>query len=151
MRIEFNSPPQVVRQVRLDLEQVKKEKDEAITDRKYEIAAELREKENELTEKLVEVEKDWESDRGEDIPIVSQDHIGEVVSMWTGIPVTRLTLSETERLINMEEVISEQVIGQDEAVTSVSKAVRRARSGMKNPKRPVGAFMFLGPTGVGKT
>ena len=151
VRIEFNSPPQVVRQVRLDLEQVKKEKDEAITDRKYEIAAELREKENELTEKLVKVEEDWESDRGEDIPIVSQDHIGEVVSMWTGIPVTRLTSSETERLINMEEVISEQVFGQDEAVTSVSKAVRRARSGMKNPKRPVGAFMFLGPTGVGKT
>ena len=151
VRIEFNSPPQVVRQVRLDLEQIKKEKDEAITDRKYEIAAELREKENELTEKLVKVEEDWESDRGEDSPIVSQDHIGEVVSMWTGIPVTRLTVSETERLINMEEVISEQVFGQDEAVTSVSKAVRRARSGMKNPKRPVGAFMFLGPTGVGKT
>ena len=97
------------------------------------------------------MEEDWESDRGEDSPIVSQDHIGEVVSMWTGIPVTRLTSSETERLINMEEVISEQVFGQDEAVTSVSKAVRRARSGMKNPKRPVGAFMFLGPTGVGKT
>ena len=111
----------------------------------------MREKENELTETLSKVEEDWEAERGDDSPAVLSDHIGEVVSMWTGIPVTRLTSSETERLINMEEVISEQVFGQDEAVTSVSKAVRRARAGMKNPKRPVGTFMFLGPTGVGKT
>ncbi|PZC44294.1 MAG: ATP-dependent Clp protease ATP-binding subunit ClpC, partial [Chloroflexi bacterium] len=151
VRIEFNSPPQVVRQIRLDVGQVKKEKDEAINDRKYEVAAELREKENELNEQLSKLEKEWESGRGEEVPTVSSDHIGEVVSMWTGIPVTRLTSSETERLINMEKVISEQVFGQDEAVTFVSKAVRRARSGMKNPKRPVGTFMFLGPTGVGKT
>ena len=151
VRIEFNSPPQVVRQIRLDVGQVKKEKDEAINDRKYEVAAELREKENELNEQLSKLEEEWESGRGEEVPTVSSDHIGEVVSMWTGIPVTRLTSSETERLINMEKVISEQVFGQDEAVTFVSKAVRRARSGMKNPKRPVGTFMFLGPTGVGKT
>tara|TARA_Y100000590_G_scaffold293068_1_gene330060 strand:- start:1542 stop:4040 length:2499 start_codon:yes stop_codon:yes gene_type:complete len=151
VRIEFNTPPQSVKQVRLDLDQIKKEKDEAITDRKYEIAAELREKENELTEALSKLEDEWESERGDESPTVISDHIGEVVSMWTGIPVTRLTSSETERLINMEDVISEQVFGQGEAVTSVSKAVRRARAGMKNPKRPVGTFMFLGPTGVGKT
>ena len=151
VRIAYLSPPAVVKQTRIDLDQVKRQKDDAITDRKYEIAAELREKENELIERLEKVEKQWESERGEDSPVVTSDHIGEVVSMWTGIPVTRLTSSETERLINMEDVLSEQVFGQTEAVTVVSKAVRRARAGMKNPKRPVGTFIFLGPTGVGKT
>ena len=89
--------------------------------------------------------------KGDQQPIVAEENIEEVVSMWTGIPVTRLAAAESERLINMEEELHKNVIGQGEAIEVVSKAVRRARSGLKNPKRPTGAFIFLGPTGVGKT
>ena len=151
VRISFDSPPISVKEARSLLEKVRKAKDEAISNREYELAAEKREHEAQLTEKLEGLEKEWESERGAEKPVVSSDDISEVVSMWTGIPVTRLTSTETERLVNMEGNLREQVVGQDGAITIVSKAVRRARAGLKNPKRPVGAFLFLGPTGVGKT
>ncbi len=151
LRISYDSPPISVKEARSLLEKVRKAKDEAISNREYELAAEKREHEAQLTEKLEDLEKEWESERGVDKPVVSPDDVSEVVSMWTGIPVTRLTSTETERLVNMEGNLREIVVGQDEAITIVSKAVRRARAGLKNPKRPVGTFMFLGPTGVGKT
>ena len=104
-----------------------------------------------LEEKLNSLKEEWDQERDKENLIVSEENIEEVVSMWTGIPVTRLAASESQRLINMEEVLKEDVIGQEEAIQLMSKAVRRSRSGLKNPKRPTGAFIFLGPTGVGKT
>ena len=151
VRINFGSPPMSVKEAAKMLESVKREKDEAIASRQYEFAAELRDRETSLTEKLEALEKDWEDEKGDEKPVVNEDHIAEVVSMWTGIPVTRLAVEETERLVNMEQVLHEKVIGQDEAITLVAKAVRRARAGLKDMKRPTGAFIFLGPTGVGKT
>ena len=151
VRINFTTAPLSVSEASKMLESVRSEKDEAISVRQYEYAAELREREAKLSEKLTELEKAWEEERGDEKPKVTEEYIEEVVSMWTGIPVTRLSTSETERLVNMEEVLHESVVGQDEAISVVSKAVRRARSGLKNPKRPVGIFIFSGPTGVGKT
>jgi ATP-dependent Clp protease ATP-binding subunit ClpC len=151
VRIDFSTPPLPVKAAKKSLDLVRKEKDEAISSREYELAAEKREEEAQLTEKLEKLEKEWETERGDEKPVVSPDDVAEVVSMWTGIPVTRLTSTETERLVNMEQALQEQVVGQDEAITLVAKAVRRARAGLKNPKKPVGTFMFLGPTGVGKT
>ncbi|MCH9039061.1 MAG: ATP-dependent Clp protease ATP-binding subunit [Chloroflexi bacterium] len=151
VRINYSTAPLTVKESKKMLESVRKEKDEAISGRQYEYAAELRDREMNLSDKLDKLETDWQSERGEDTPIVSEEDIAEVVSMWTGIPVTRLAVTETERLVNMEEVLHEKVVGQDAAIKVISKAVRRARAGLKNPKRPTGVFMFLGPTGVGKT
>ena len=151
VRINFTTAPLSVQEVTRMLESVRKEKDEAIAGRQYEYAAELRDREASISEKLDELERDWKDEQAEESPTVTHDDIAEVVSMWTSIPVTRLAATETERLINMEQVLHEGVIGQDEPITLVSKAVRRARAGLKNPRRPTGIFMFLGPTGVGKT
>ena len=151
VRINFSTAPLSVQEVTRMLESVRKEKDEAIAGRQYEYAAELRDREASISEKLSELEQDWKDEQAEESPTVTHDDIAEVVSMWTSIPVTRLAATETERLINMEKVLHEGVIGQDEPISLVSKAVRRARAGLKNPRRPTGIFMFLGPTGVGKT
>ena len=151
VRINFSTAPLSVKEAMKMLDSVRKEKDEAISSRQYEFAAELRDREAKLSEKLSELEKSWQEERGDEKPVVGEEQIGEVLSMWTGIPVTRLAVEETERLVNMEEVLHEKVAGQDEAITLVSKAVRRARAGLKDPKRPTGIFIFLGPTGVGKT
>ena len=151
VRINFTTAPLSVQEVTRMLESVRKEKDEAIAGRQYEYAAELRDREASIAEKLSELERDWKDEQADESPTVTHDDIAEVVSMWTSIPVTRLAATETERLINMEQVLHEGVIGQDEPITLVSKAVRRARAGLKNPRRPTGIFMFLGPTGVGKT
>ena len=151
VRINFSTAPLSVKEAMKMLDSVRKEKDEAISSRQYEFAAELRDREAKLSEKLSELEKSWQEERGDEKPVVGEEQIGEVLSMWTGIPVTRLAVEETERLVNMEEVLHEKVAGQDEAITMVSKAVRRARAGLKDPKRPTGIFIFLGPTGVGKT
>ena len=151
VRINFSMAPISVNEAAKALESVRGEKDEAISDRQYEYAAELRERETTLSEKLMELEKQWEDDQKDEKAVVTEEDIAEVVSLWTGIPVTRLSTGETERLLKMEEALGETVVGQDEAITLVSKAVRRARSGVKDPKRPVGIFIFSGPTGVGKT
>ena len=151
VRINFSTAPLSVKEATKLLETVRREKDEAIAGRQYEVAAELRDRESNLAEKLAELERTWKDDQATDKPEVNEEHIAEVLSMWTGIPVTRLASSETERLVHMEDALHEKVVGQDEAITLVSKAVRRARAGLKNPKRPMGIFMFLGPTGVGKT
>ena len=151
VRINFTTKPMSVSEASKALESVRGEKDEAISARQYEFAAELRERETTLSEKLTELEKEWEEEKGDEKPVVTDEDISQVVSMWTGIPVTRLTTSETERLLKMEEELDKAVVGQDEAITLVSKAVRRARAGLKDPKRPMGIFIFSGPTGVGKT
>ena len=151
VRINFGSRPISLKEAAKMLESVRREKDEAIASRQYEFAAELRDREASLAERLEALERNWEEEKGDEKPVVNDQHIAEVVSMWTGIPVTRLAVEETERLVNMEEVLHQKVIGQDEAITLVSKAVRRARAGLKDTKRPTGAFIFLGPTGVGKT
>ena len=151
VRINSSAPPVSVKELARMLDSVRKEKDEAIASRDYEFAAELRDREEGISEKLTLLRKTWKDEQDEDGVTVTEEDIAEVVSMWTSIPVTRLAATETERLINMEEALHEKVIGQDEPITMVSKAVRRARSGLKNPRRPTGIFMFLGPTGVGKT
>ena len=151
VRINFSTTPLSVQEVTKMLDSVRREKDEAISARQYEFAAELRDRETSLQEKLSGLETDWQETRDDRTAVVTEEDISEVLSMWTGIPVTRLAASETERLMHMEEVLHEKVIGQDEAITMFSKAVRRARAGLKNPKRPTGIFLSLGPTGVGKT
>ena len=151
VRINTSTAPISIKEASKMLQSVQKEKDEAITSRQYEYAAELRDREASLQDKLGSLEKDWEKEVGDEKPVVNEEHISEVVSMWTGIPVTRLVATETERLVHMEEELHEKVIGQAEAISLVSKAVRRARAGLKNPKRPSGIFLSLGPTGVGKT
>ncbi len=151
VRINFSTAPLSVKESMKMLDSVRKEKNEAISGRQYEYAAELRDREMNLSEKLEEVETNWHSERGDETPSVGEEDIAEVVSMWTGIPVTRLAATETERLVKMEEVLHEQVVGQDASINVIAKAVRRARAGLKNPKRPTGVFLFLGPTGVGKT
>ena len=151
VRINSTEQPLSLTEVRKMLERVRKEKDEALSTRQYEQAAELREREKNLEEKLEILQSDWENEQSNQPPIVTEDDIAEVVNMWTGIPVARLAATESERLVHMEETLHHQVSGQDEGIGIISKAVRRARAGLKNPKRPTGVFLFLGPTGVGKT
>ncbi|HEY4666110.1 MAG TPA: ATP-dependent Clp protease ATP-binding subunit [Anaerolineales bacterium] len=121
----------------------------AIEEARYDDAQELMEHADELEEKLTQLRAGWE--RSEDSPRVTADDIAEVVAMWTGVPVMQIAQEESDRLLKMEEVLHQRIIGQDEAIEAISKAVRRARAGLKDPRRPVGSFIFLGPTGVGKT
>ena len=151
VRIQSSSTPLSVKETQKVLETVRREKDEAIAGQQYEYAAELRDRELKLAEKLERMELEWKASSHDEQPKVTSEDVAEVVSLWTGIPVTRLALEETERLLHMEESMHQRVIGQDEAITAVSKAVRRARAGLKDTRRPIGVFLFLGPTGVGKT
>ena len=151
VRLKTSTTPISVKEAVKLLENVRKEKDEAIGAQQYEFAAELRERELQLTEKMEGLEQEWHEEQDKERPSVTSEDIAEVVSMWTGIPVTRLALEETERLLHMEQELHKRIVGQEEAIVSVSKAVRRARAGLKDPRRPIGAFLFLGPTGVGKT
>src|SRR5204863_3748436 len=134
-----------------DLDKVTKEKDAAINNQEYEEAARLRESEASSRENVDKLRADWQSQVAGDQPTVDEEEIAQVVAMWTGIPVTRIAAEESERLLHMEEALHNRVIGQQEAIEVISKAVRRARAGLKDPKRPIGSFIFLGPTGVGKT
>ena len=151
VRLKTSTTPISVKEAVKLLENVRKEKDEAIAAQQYEFAAELRERELQLTEKMEGLEQEWHEEQDKERPSVTSEDIAEVVSMWTGIPVTRLALEETERLLHMEQELHKRIVGQEEAIVSVAKAVRRARAGLKDPRRPIGAFLFLGPTGVGKT
>ena len=151
VRLRSGTTPLSVKEANKVLENVRKEKDDAIAAQQYEYAAELRERELRLVENTEGLEKDWHEEQEQERAVVTAEDIAEVVSMWTGIPVTRLALEETDRLLHMEEGLHKRIIGQDEAIIGISKAVRRARAGLKDPRRPIGAFLFLGPTGVGKT
>jgi ATP-dependent Clp protease ATP-binding subunit ClpC len=133
------------------LDDVRKEKDASVQSQEFEKAASLRDTEQRLREQLEETKKTWKEKQGQENSEVTVDDIAHVVSSWTGVPVTKLAQTESDKLLNMESILHDRVIGQEEAVIAVSKAVRRARAGLKDPKRPIGSFIFLGPTGVGKT
>lgn len=133
------------------LEDVIKEKEEAINAQEYEKAAKLRDEEQKLKDQIENQRREWISKRNVEAGAVNEEEIAAIISSWTGIPVSKLAIEESERLLNLEEVLHKRVIGQNEAVKAIARAVRRARAGLKNPKRPIGSFIFLGPTGVGKT
>ena len=151
VRIKRGSAPIGLAEARRALESVRKEKEAAIAAQQYEYSGELRDRELQLTERIETMEKEWQVKKEQGRPVVTSEDIAEVASMWTGIPVIKLTIDETSRLLQMEEALHHRIIGQDEAINTVAKAVRRARAGLKDPRRPIGVFIFLGPTGVGKT
>jgi len=151
VRIKRGNVPVSLTEAKQALESIRKEKEAAIAALQYEYSSELHERELQLSQKIEALEKEWQSKQELDKPIVAEEDIAETASMWTGIPVVKLTTDETSRLLHMEEALHHRIIGQDEAIEIIAKAVRRARAGLKDPRRPMGAFIFLGPTGVGKT
>jgi ATP-dependent Clp protease ATP-binding subunit ClpC len=151
VRIKRGAPPISLTEARRALDVVRKDKEAAITAKQYEYAAELRDRELQLMNGITSMEQKWQEEQEQAKPVVTEDDICEVVSMWTGVPIVRLTADESSRLLEMEEALHKRIIGQEEAITTVSKAVRRARAGLKEPRHPIGSFVFLGPTGVGKT
>lgn len=151
MRIRNMTLPEELRKLDDKLRKIRTDKDEAITAQNFELAARLRDDEAKVLEERKEAEQQWMEKASSEISEIDVKDIADVVSMTTGVPVSNLTEAETEKLLRMEAVLHDRVIGQDEAVTAVSKAIRRSRSGLKDPKRPAGSFIFLGPSGVGKT
>jgi ATP-dependent Clp protease ATP-binding subunit ClpC len=151
MRIKTMTAPPRYRELEEEIEKVRKEKEESIEAQEFEKAASLRDKERKLSQKKRELEESWQSDENVEQPEIGEDEIADIVSMWTGIPVFKLTEAESQKLIRMEDELHKRVIGQEEAIIAVSKSIRRARAGIKDPKRPTGSFIFLGPSGVGKT
>jgi ATP-dependent Clp protease ATP-binding subunit ClpC len=146
----FTAPPNL-KELEGRMETLRKEKEAAVLGQEFEKAAIFRDQEHKIKQKLEELKEAWQNARGLEESVVSEEDIAQIVSSWTGVPVQKLAEEESARLLKLEEVLHERVIGQDEAVKAVSRAVRRARAGLKNPKRPIGSFIFLGPTGVGKT
>jgi len=151
VRIKRGAVPIGLAEARQALETVRKDKEAAISGKEYEQGAELRDREVQLMDKIKMLEEKWQDEQKQEKPTVVEEDIAEVVSMWTGIPVIRLTADESSRLLQMEEAVHRRIIGQDEAIVTVAKAVRRARAGLKEVRHPIGSFVFLGPTGVGKT
>ena len=152
VRINKLTPPKELMDMEKELESLKLHKTDLINAQRYEEAAKIRDEEKALNEKYTELKNNWNlKNAGNESSCVDQEQIAEVLSDWTSIPVVKLTQDESTRLLNLDEILHERVIGQNEAVTAVSKAVRRSRVGLKDPKKPIGSFIFLGPTGVGKT
>jgi len=151
VRIRHRTIPIPLKEARQVEDSVRKDKDAALAAQKYDYAAELRERELQLGEKIKRLEEEWQAEQEQETPTVTSEDVAEVVSMWTGVPVVQLAGDETSRLLNMEEALHRRIIGQDEAINTIAKAVRRARAGLKDPRHPIGNFIFLGPTGVGKT
>lgn len=151
VRLRSYTIPPNLKELEQRLEETRKEKDAAVQSQEFEKAASLRDSEQRLREELDGLKKEWKEKQGQENTEVTTEDIAQVVASWTGIPVSKLAEEETERLLNMEEILHKRVIGQEEAVKAISKAIRRARAGLKDPKRPIGSFIFLGPTGVGKT
>ncbi len=151
VRIKYRTKPVNLKKLKQIEESHRRDKDTALAAQEYDRAAEKREREIQIAEKIKKLEEEWQAEQEQEKPVVTAEHIAEVVSMWTGVPVVQLAGDETSRLLNMEEALHKRIIGQDEAITIISKAVRRARAGLKDPRHPIGNFIFLGPTGVGKT
>jgi ATP-dependent Clp protease ATP-binding subunit ClpC len=152
VRIQKHSTPITLKEAKRLADSIRKEKENALAQQQYDYAAEKRQQEIQIEEKIKTLEKEWQVEQKEQSqPVVMAEDIATVVSMWTGIPVTQLGGDETSRLLHMEEALHKRIIGQDEAIDTISKAVRRARAGLKDPRHPIGNFIFLGPTGVGKT
>jgi ATP-dependent Clp protease ATP-binding subunit ClpC len=150
-RLAAQAPPPEVAALKGDLEKVNGEKEAAVRDQNFEKAASLRDKEREIQGNIKQKQAEWEARRQSHRPVLGEEEISFIVSRWTGIPVTRLQEAETARLLRMEDEMHQTVIGQDEAIRAISKAIRRSRAGLKDPRRPIGSFVFSGPTGVGKT
>lgn len=151
VRLKTLTAPPEIRELEDELDAIHKEKDAAIKAQEFEKAAELRDKEQEIKAKYDKLKERWKKEHKLDDITVTEEDIAHIVATWTGIPVRRLEENESERLLNMEEILHKRVIGQDEAVEAIARAIRRARAGLKDPSRPIGSFIFLGPTGVGKT
>src|SRR5438128_3418008 len=151
MRIKSMTAPPVYRDLEEEIETTRRDKEAAIEAQEFEKAANLRDQERQLTNKKRQLEEQWRAGESGDRPAIGEDEIADIVSMWTGIPVFKLTEAETQKLMRMEDELHKRVIGQQPAIEAVSKAIRRSRAGLKDPKRPTGSFIFLGPSGVGKT
>ena len=151
VRLRTVSPPPELKNLEKEIERVAKEREAAVNAQEYERAASLRDREKELQKQLEEAKNNWEKMRLKEKSEVTADDIARIVSNWTGIPVTKINIEESKKLLDMEEILHKRIIGQDEAVKAISQAIRRARAGLKDPNKPVGSFLFLGPTGVGKT
>ncbi len=151
LRIMTYTTPPDMKQLDDKLAEIRKAKDEAVNNQNFEKAAELRDREREALQEIDQRRETWEKERNTEDNVVGEEEIAQIVSSWVSIPVQKITEGESERLLHLEDVLHKRVIGQEEAVTAVAKAVRRARAGLKDPKRPIGSFIFLGPTGVGKT
>jgi ATP-dependent Clp protease ATP-binding subunit ClpC len=151
MRIKSMTSPPANREFEEEIESTRREKEAAIENQEFEKAAALRDQERKLAGKKRELEEEWESGESIERPAIGEEEIADIVSMWTGIPVFKLTEAETQKLMRMEDELHKRVIGQHPAIEVISKAIRRSRAGLKDPKRPTGSFIFLGPSGVGKT
>jgi len=151
VRIRHRTLPATLKEAREAEDSLRKDKEAALASQEYDRAAELRERELQIEEEKKELEERWQAEMEQEKPVVTAEDIAEVVSMWTGIPLVQLSGDETSRLLHMEEALHKRIISQDEAIDAVAKAVRRARAGLKDPRHPIGNFVFLGPTGVGKT
>ncbi len=151
VRMQNSLAPLNLKEAMKGLESVLREKEQAIQRQAYELATELRDRELKLRDRITKLESGWHRERGSEKPSVGEEEIAQIVSMWTGIPVMRIAQEESQRLLQMEEALHARVIGQHEAIEKVARAVRRARAGLKDPKRPIGSFIFMGPTGVGKS
>ena len=151
VRIHAYTAPPDLKEQQARLDDILREKQEAIDHQEYERAARLRDSEHLIRSEIEEKRSEWEKMKLSGRDVVTEEDIAEVVSAWTGIPVQKMTEGESERLLKLEDILHERVIGQEEAISAVSRAIRRARAGLQDPKRPIGSFIFLGPTGVGKT
>ena len=151
VRLKAFTPPEEIKQLEDEISEISKEKTSAVNSQEFERAASLRDKEKELQKRLSEEKAKWEESQSHASGEIGTNEIAEIVASWTGIPVNQLTIEESQRLLNLENELHNRIIGQNEAVTAVAKAIRRSRVGLKDPKRPIGSFIFLGPTGVGKT
>lgn len=150
VRLKENTPPKDIKDLEEKINNIKKEKEESVRGQNFEKAAKLRDEQRKTQEQLEKIRDRWNKSSKYD-NVVDEEVIAEVVGLWTGIPVNRMMEEETERLLKLEDILHQRVIGQDQAIKSISTAIRRARAGLKDPNRPIGSFLFLGPTGVGKT
>ena len=151
VRIRTFAAPPDMKEKEKRVAELDEETRQAVKDENFEKAADLRDQKKRLLKEMEDARRDWELKREERVETVGEEEVAEIVSLWTGIPVTRMTEDEATRLMHMEEILHKRVVGQDEAIKAVARAVRRARAGLKDPNRPIGSFIFLGPTGVGKT
>ncbi|MDU4934279.1 MAG: ATP-dependent Clp protease ATP-binding subunit [Peptostreptococcaceae bacterium] len=151
VRLKENTPPMSIKELEEKIQSIDKEKEEAIRGQDFEKAAKVRDEQSKLKRKLETVKNEWRTSSSKYYDLVDADAVAEVLSLWTGVPVNKIVEEEAEKLLNLEEVLHKRVVGQNEAVDSISKAIRRSRAGLKDPNRPIGSFLFLGPTGVGKT
>ena len=151
VRLSACSQPEELKKLEEQIADIESEKDEAVSSQEFERAASLRDNEKTLKNKYEQEKEKWQKENNRSGAVVSEKNIAEIVSSWTGVPVTQLTEEESKRLLRLEEELHNRIIGQNQAVTAVAKAIRRGRVGLKDPKRPIGSFIFLGPTGVGKT